>query len=59
MEKGVTGLNAARNESLTEGISKAERLSRLAEALGAFVGDEAEERGQSEETVWDASRGPL
>ena len=55
VERGVSGLNASRDEAVPAGLSKTERLNRLTETLGGFVGDEAEERGQSEETVWDVS----
>ena len=53
VEKGVTGLNAARNEFLPDHLSKTEQLDRLVHALGHFVGDGAEERGRGEESVWD------
>lgn len=55
-EKGITALNAARNEPLPEGITKKERLDRLVSALGSYVDDEPAQLGQTEETVWDVSR---
>jgi hypothetical protein len=54
-EKGITALNAARNEPLPEGITKKERLDRLVSALGGYVDDEAAQLGQTDETVWDVS----
>lgn len=53
VEKGVTGLNAARDEPLPDGICKNERLTRLSQALSPFIRDQSQERIQSEETVWD------
>ncbi len=55
VEKGVEAPNAARNEILLEGLPKLARLDRLTQGLRHFVGDEAAERGQSEESVWDVS----
>jgi hypothetical protein len=54
-EKGITALNAARNEPLPEGTTKKERLDRLVSALGGYVDDEPAQLGQSDETVWDVS----
>lgn len=56
IEKGVDGLNAARNVKLPAEIAKAERMEMLVQALSGFVGDEPEQLGRGENTVWDVSR---
>lgn len=55
MEKGLDGLNASRNETLPQDITKAERMERLVQALGKYVDDEPEQLGRGSETVWDVS----
>ena len=55
VENGVDGLNAARNEGLREDITKVERLDRLTIALGGFVDDSPDQRGEGRENVWDVS----
>lgn len=55
LEKGVLGLNASRDEALPPDLSKEERMDRLVSALGTFVGDEPDQLGKGEETVWDVS----
>lgn len=54
VEKGVEGLNAARNESLPD-LAPGEKMERLVQALGRFVDDEPEQLGRGDETVWDVS----
>ena len=55
IEKGVDGLNAARNETLPDDMAPSEKMERLVQALGRFVDDEPEQLGRGTETVWDVS----
>ena len=58
IESGLDELNAARDKHLPDEITKAERMERLVQALGGFVGEEPEQLGRGEETVWDVSESP-